>query len=143
MANRRLLFLMHQAHRALTAVLVAELGVSSAQLATMYHVGKHPGCSMTDVATLFGLNKSAASGMVQRLERAELLRREPNPADGRASLLFVTTKGESVRSQSLAVVRRLTGDLTDGFSEAEMDTVFRFLNNIVGRCAGNGEGRDP
>jgi DNA-binding MarR family transcriptional regulator len=146
--DRRLLFLMHRAHRALTAranaVAISELGVSSAQLAMLYHVAKHPGCTMSDVASLLDLNKSAASGMVQRLERAGMLRREPDPRDGRASLLFVTDKGEAKRSQSLAVVRRLTTELTGAFTAAEVDVIYRFLNLIVDRYANDEhEGREP
>ena len=132
-------FLLHRANRAVlahaNAILVDELGVSSAQLGALYYVAKHPGCSMTDIADVIDLNKSAASGIVQRLERAEVLRREAHPKDGRSTQLFLTKKGETVRVQSLAIVRRLTTNLTEGFDEAEMETVFRFLNVVVARCA--------
>jgi DNA-binding MarR family transcriptional regulator len=137
--DRRLIFLLHRAHRAVTAranaAAIAELGVSSAQLGMLYHVAKHPGCTMSDVADLLDLNKSAASGMVQRLERAGLLRREPDPRDGRASRLFVTDKGEAKRVQSLALVRRLTSELTGTFTAAEVEVIYRFLNLIVDRYA--------
>jgi DNA-binding MarR family transcriptional regulator len=135
--DRRLVFLMHRAHRALTAranaVAISELGVSSAQLAMLYHVAKHAGCTMSDVADVLDLNKSAASGMVQRLERAGLLRREPDPRDGRASRLTVTEKGEAKRVQSLPLVRRLSSELTANFSAEEVDVIHRFLNLIVDR----------
>jgi DNA-binding MarR family transcriptional regulator len=140
--ERRLIFLMHRANRALiagaNAQTIAELGVSSAQLATLYHIAKHPGCSMTEIADLLDLNKSAASGMIQRLERLEFLRRDPSPTDRRSSHLFVTKKGEAVRLQSLPTVRRLTAELTAGFSPAEIEAVFRFLNVIIERYAEEG-----
>jgi len=142
-SDRRLLFLMHRADRALVAYsnaeTIAALGVSSAQLATLYHVAKHPGCSMTEIADLLDLNKSAASGMIQRLERLEFLRREPSVADRRSSHLFLTKKGELVRSQSLATCRRLTAEVTAGLSAAEMEAVYRFLNVIIERCTGEQE----
>jgi DNA-binding MarR family transcriptional regulator len=146
--DRHLIFLMHRAHRALTAransVVLAELGVSSAQLGMLYHVAKHPGCTMSDVADLLDLNKSATSGMIQRLERAGLLRREPDPRDGRASLLFLTDEGEAKRVQSLAVVRRLSSELMGAFTAAEAEVIYRFLNLIVDRYANDEqEGREP
>jgi hypothetical protein len=65
--DRRLLFVMHKASRALVAHANAStfetLGVSSAQLATLYYVAKHPGCSLTTIAELLDLNKSAMSSM--------------------------------------------------------------------------------
>lgn len=145
--DRRLFFLMHRAHKAMVAGANArthaQLGISSAQLGTLYYVAKHPGCSMTEVANLLDLNKSAMSSMVQRLERAEVLRREPNPRDGRGSRLFVTPKGESMRTQSLPVLRKVTAEITQGFSEAEVDTIFRFLNTIVERFADDDSEENP
>ncbi len=137
--DRRLFFLMHRANRALVAHANArtleELGISSSQLATMYYVAKHPGCSMTDVANILDLNKSAMSGMVQRLERAELLRREPNPRDARGNRLFLTPKGDAARAQSLPVIRRLTAELTEGFDADDVAVILRFLNSIIDRYA--------
>jgi MarR family transcriptional regulator, organic hydroperoxide resistance regulator len=137
--DRRLFFLLHRAHRAVMAHANAgsleELGISSAQLATLSYVAKHEGCSMTDIANLLDLNKSAVSSMVQRLERAGILRREPNPKDGRGSLLFVTPKGEAVRLRSLPVIRRLTAEITEGFDEREVETILRFLSSAVDRYA--------
>jgi DNA-binding MarR family transcriptional regulator len=136
-ADRRLFFLMHRAHRAVIAHVnaraLAELGVSSSQLAALYYVAKHPGCSMTEVASLLDLNKSAVSGLVQRMESAQVLRREPNPRDGRGAMLYVTKRGETVRAQSLPLVRKLTAEITGGFGPAEVDVVFRFLNALVDR----------
>lgn len=137
--ERRLFFLLHQAHRAIVAhantQTLDQLGVSSTQLALIYYVAKHPGCSLTEVANLFDLNKSAVSGVVQRLERSQIILRKPNPLDGRGSLLYITDKGEAVRAQSLPVLRRLTAELTRDFDEQEVATIFRFLNSIVDRYA--------
>jgi DNA-binding MarR family transcriptional regulator len=128
---------MHRAHRGVLGHVnsrtISELGVSSSQLAALYYVAKHAGCSMTEVANLLDLNKSAVGGLVQRLETAEVLRREPNPRDGRGHMLFVTKKGEAVRAQSLPLIRKLTAEITEGFSATELDTIYRFLNMLVDR----------
>jgi DNA-binding MarR family transcriptional regulator len=141
--DRRLFFLMHRANRALMAYANARtteaLGVSTAQLGTIYYVAKHPQCSLTDIADVLDLNKSAVSGMVQRLERAELVRREANPRDARGSLLSLTERGESVRVRSLAVTRSLTAEITAGFSEDEVATVARFLGTLVALGGGGDE----
>lgn len=138
---------MHRASRVLTAWAndrtVAELGVSSAQLGTLYFVAKNPRCSASDVANTLDLNKSAMSGMVGRLERAGLLRREPNPKDARASLLSLTPRGEEVRARSLALVRKLTSEVTAGFDASELDVVARFLTTIVERCGTEEGPLDP
>ena len=135
--DRRLFFLMHRAHRALFLHVNARtseaLGVTTAQLGALYYVAKNDGCSLSEVADVLDMNKSAVTTLVRRLERSGVLRRKPNPKDARGSRLFVTEKGKTVRAQSLGVVRRLTGEVTEGFSDAEMDVVLRFLNAIVER----------
>lgn len=135
MADRRLFFQMHRANRVLTswvnARTIEEIGVSSAQLGTLYYVAKSPHCSMSDVAAELDINKSAMSGMIARLERAGLLERAPNPDDARGSLLTLTPRGEEVKTKSMSLVRKLQSELTAGFTEKEIDVVARFLASIV------------
>ncbi|WP_394831354.1 MarR family winged helix-turn-helix transcriptional regulator [Pendulispora rubella] len=137
--DRRLFFLLPRAARMVMArandATIRVLGVSSAQLATLAYLAKKPGSTMTDVANLFDLNKSGVSGMVARLERAGLVKREPSPRDGRATLLWLTPKGESVRAESMPLVRRATAEMTEGFTPEEVDVIYRFLNAIIDKCA--------
>ena len=135
--DRRLFFLLHRAQRALFARAGAELdealGISVAQLTTLMYVAKHPGCSLTELADLLDLNKSAVTGLVQRMERAGTLVRAPNPEDARGSLLYVTPRGDELRERGRPLIRRLNAELTCGFSEAEMEVVARWLNELVER----------
>src|SRR5262245_3805607 len=109
--DRRLLFLLHRANRALVAKasagLFEALGISLAHLTTLMYVSKHAGCSLTELADLLDLNKSAVTGLIQRMEKAGSIRRVPNPDDGRGSLLYVTPKGEELRDRARPLVRRL------------------------------------
>jgi DNA-binding MarR family transcriptional regulator len=135
--DRRLFFLLHRANRTLMAYAAAglhdALGISVAHLTTLMYVSKHAGCSMTELADLLDLNKSAVTGLVQRMERAGTLRRAPNPADARGSLLYVTPRGEELRERARPFLRRLNAELAEGFTEREMETVIRFLNVTIGR----------
>ena len=132
---------MHRAHRALSVYgngqTYEALGISASQLATLQHVSRSPGCSLTNLANLLDLNKSAVTGLVQRMERDGILRRVPDPSDGRASLLYVTPKGEGLRARSGALIQRLNGELTKGFEPREVEVVVRFLNALIERCAGS------
>ena len=138
---------MHRASRALVAHANArtfeQLGVSSAQLAALYYVAKRPGCSMTEIADVLDLNKSAMSATVHRLVHAGHLRRDPHPRDGRANLLFLTPKGEAIRAQSLPIIRRLTAQLTEGFTDDDMAVIFRFLNSVVERYGDEAKEGEP
>ncbi|MCW5831648.1 MAG: MarR family transcriptional regulator [Labilithrix sp.] len=135
--DRRLFLQLHRVNRVVASYVnkrtLEVLGVSAAQLGTLYYLAKHPECSATDLAEVLDLNKSAVSSMLRRLERAELLKRTPNPKDARASRLSLTAKGEAVRAQSLAVTRKLQSEMTQGFSDDEVDTVARFFASVLER----------
>ena len=135
--DRRLFFQMHRAHRALfvhaNAATEDALGVTTAQLGALYHVAKNEGCSLSAVADVLDMNKSAAGALIRRLEAKRVLRREPDPTDARASRLYLTESGKSVCKRSRNVVRRLAADATQDMSDADMDAVFRFLGAIVER----------
>jgi DNA-binding MarR family transcriptional regulator len=138
-ADRRLFFLFHQAHRALFAYanarMVEALGVTTAQLGALHYIADHDGCSLSDVANVLDTNKSALTALARRLEASGVVRRRPNPDDARGTNLFLTEKGKDVRARSLAVIRRLTAEATEGFSERELDVLFRFLNSVVDRLS--------
>jgi MarR family transcriptional regulator, organic hydroperoxide resistance regulator len=145
--DRRLFFLIHRAHRAMfvhgDAIALDELGVTTSQLGALYFIAGHEGCSLSDVANVLDMNNSAVTAIARRLETSGVLRRAPNPEDGRGTRLFTTDKGKTVRAQSLAVIRRLTAELTAGFSAAEIDLVLRFLNSIVDRLGDHEPGGPP
>jgi DNA-binding MarR family transcriptional regulator len=135
--DRRLLFLLQRGARAALGhtnrKLLERMDISVAQLAALSYVAERPGCSMTQVADLLDLNKSAVSGMIVRLERAGLLRREPNPHDGRGALLYSTAKGERTRAAARPVFRGVIAEMTDGLAAGELEVVLRFLNALVDR----------
>ena len=135
--DRRLLFLLQRATRAALAHVNARtldrLVVSVAQLGTLSYLAQRQGCTMTEIADLLDLNKPAVSAMLRRLERAHLIRREPNPSDGRGTLLFLTAKGERVRLASRPVFQRAMSEVTGGFAASELVVVFRFLNALLER----------
>jgi DNA-binding MarR family transcriptional regulator len=135
--DRRQLFLLQRAARAalvhVNQRLQVQVEVSVAQLATLSYLQRHPGCAMTALADLLDLNKSAVTGMIARLERAGLVRRDANPRDGRSSLLYPTPKGERMRERARPVFRAVMAEMNEGFSERERDVVLRFLNSVVQR----------
>jgi len=138
--DRRLLFVLQRAARAALAhaneLTLDALGVSAPQLATLSYLAKHPKATMTAIADLLDLNKSAVSSMITRLERAGLVTRAEDPEDARANLVSLTPKGQQVRESSRPVINRAQAEVTDGFSAAELEVIYRFLNTVIERCSG-------
>lgn len=82
-------------------------------------VGEHGECRASDIACKLGIGASALSRHVSDLAEAGMIRRRPDPADGRAQLLSVDPKGQDYLA-SASHRRALTLErLLDGWSEVE------------------------
>jgi MarR family transcriptional regulator, lower aerobic nicotinate degradation pathway regulator len=72
--------------------------------------------TMHELATLLGLDKSSATGLVDRAERRGLVRRIPSSADRRVVLVDLTDAG-----------RALVGEVSAGF-ESDVETLLARLS---------------
>src|SRR6476659_777751 len=64
------------------------------------------GCRLTDVARQMQITKQSANELVGQLERRGYLVRAPDPADRRARVVRLTTRGQRLES----VIRTQAGD---------------------------------
>jgi len=72
------------------------LGVTGGQVSLLFQIQRHRGIGVRDLAQLERISAAAMSGHVDRLERAGLVERMPNPDDRRRHGLSVTPAGERV-----------------------------------------------
>jgi DNA-binding MarR family transcriptional regulator len=72
------------------------LGVTGGQVSLLFQIQRHKGIGVRGLAGLERMSPAAMSGYVDRLERAGLVRRTPDPKDRRRHGLFVTEEGERV-----------------------------------------------
>ncbi len=72
------------------------LGVTGGQVSLLFQIQRHKGIGVRGLAALERMSPAAMSGYVDRLERAGLVRRTPDPKDRRRHGLFVTQEGDRV-----------------------------------------------
>ena len=77
----------------------AELGVTGPQRLVLRIVGHRGRISAGDLAEVLHIHPSSLTGMLRRLEAAELLRRESDPFDRRRALLELTRRGMRLNEQ--------------------------------------------
>jgi DNA-binding MarR family transcriptional regulator len=95
-----------------------------------------------DLSDYFGIDKGAVSRQVALLERVGLVAREPDPVDGRAQLLIVTSEGRKRLSLARGGRRQLVREQLDRWPEEDVATFAALLgrfneqmNAAVGREA--------
>lgn len=84
-------------------------------------------CSAADLAERIGLDRSGVTRRASQLENAGLLRREPDPADRRATLLVLTATGEQIVA---ATRRRLAERLRTGFADWPPEQAQAFAHGL-------------
>ena len=83
-----------------------------------------------ELASAVVLSRSGLSRLVDRLEKAGLLRREPDPADGRGSFAVLTDEGAGIRERMWPVYA--TG-IAEHFGAYVSDEEAEVLSRALGR----------
>jgi MarR family transcriptional regulator, organic hydroperoxide resistance regulator len=107
-------------------------GISTTQLGVLFLLQKSPGALPKDLSDALGVNASAITALIARMEDAGLVRRQAS-RDQRAVHLFATTSGLAKAAAARPILARLNARLTGDFSEREIATVARFLEAILAR----------
>lgn len=85
---------------------------------------------MHELARAVVLSRSGLTRLVDRLERAGLLRREPDPADRRGAFAVLTEEGAAMRRTMWPVYER---GISEHFGEHLSDEEARTLTRALGR----------
>ena len=134
--EHRLVFLLNVAQRRLQRWMAARTqssGVTAAQSGLLFILGQRDGVLMGEAGAALDLGPSGISGLVDRMIAARLIQRRPDPEDGRAWRLWLTPAGRAAMAQSKAGLVEVNARLTEGFTEAEIDIVARWLTTMQTR----------
>ena len=134
--ENRLVFLLNVAQRRLQRWIAAQAqqtGVTATQSGLLFVLGQRDGVLMGEAGAALDLGPPGISGLVDRMTAANLIRRRADPDDGRAWRLWLTPAGRAAMAQSKAGLAEINVRLTDGFTEAEIDIVARWLTTMQSR----------
>lgn len=90
-----------------------------------------PGQRATELAGSSGLDPSTVSRHLRQLENDGRVRREADPVDRRAQLLYLTPEGEAMVAESLAQRRRLLLDRLHQWDAADVAHLARLLTRLA------------
>src|SRR5215471_19576992 len=131
--DRRLIFLLNVAQRRLQRFLAAQSqdgGVTAAQSGLLFVLGKRDGALMGEAGAALDLGMPGVSGLAERMVEAGLIEKGADPDDGRAWGLWLTAAGRKALARSKAGAAELNARLMEGFTEAEIDIVSRWLTSV-------------
>lgn len=125
----RFVYLMNVAQRRVQAAIQDDTEGKTAARAGLLMALRSDGSpmAMKELGTRLDLGASSLSGLLDRMARDGLVERHPDPADKRAWNIGLTETGKARRAEAARSARLLNDRLCEGFDEAELAVVARWL----------------
>lgn len=103
-------------------------GVESSGYAVLSLIGARGSVRLTELAQELGMPLTTASDVVRRLESRALVRRRPNPEDGRSFLFEVSARGDREWRRGWGALQRINAALNEHIDEPGMRRALTDLN---------------
>lgn len=103
------------------------LGLHRGQPPLLLALQEHEGRTHTELADVLHVTPATMTRMVQRLECAGFVQRQPDQNDQRVSRVFLTEKGRQTAERLQALFRTLDEETFTGLSPEEQATLHRLL----------------
>lgn len=107
---------------------VGEAGLTPAQYLVVANLPEKGGTPLGEVANILRCSPSTITGIVDTMEKKDLVARAPNPEDRRSHLLVLTAKGRALR-RSTPGLEDFYGGCAMGMSRGE----FERLRDLLAR----------
>jgi DNA-binding MarR family transcriptional regulator len=112
----------------------AELGVSADEGHLLSYLESYGPAPIYELQRVFGHRPSTLTGLIDRLQRRRLVRRERNPEDGRSFLITLTDSGRELAGQVSGMVRQFEAHVLTGVDERAL-AGFREVMDAIGGVA--------
>jgi DNA-binding MarR family transcriptional regulator len=111
--------------------LPGEWKVTLAEAHTLAHLNETEPCSMGELHAAFMHKRSTLTSVVDRLEKRELVTRNPDPADRRSSRVALTSKGRELAGQVHAHLLELERRVIESISPEVLAAFHDVLRHVT------------
>ena len=126
----------YNARRAALAVIevflerMAPYGLKPVDFSVMSLITHNPGITSRQLCHALGILPPNLVGMVNALEKRELIERRPHPRDGRAMGLHLTPAGQKLMRDAEKTAAALEADVATRLTAAELRTLIALLKKV-------------
>ena len=108
-------------HRARIDQLLEALGLYRGQPPVLFELWRQEGLPQAELADRLKIAPATVTRMLQRMERAGFIRRQPDPDDQRVTRVYLGEAGRAIQGQVEQVFRTLEAETFAGLSPTEHD----------------------
>ncbi len=107
--------------------------MTNAQYKVLKYVLTHAGCPVrsADLEAHFFMTNPTATGIIQNLERKNLIRRVPNPQDGRSKLLEPTEQAYAIQDELYRIGEKIEVRITANLTREEREQLVFLLERML------------
>lgn len=109
---------------------MAVYGLRPADFSVLSLVAHNPGITSRQLCTTLSIQPPNLVGMINQLQKRELVTRRPHPRDGRAMGLHLTPAGKKLVKQAEVTAAELENQATARLTSAERKTLMQLLRKI-------------
>jgi DNA-binding MarR family transcriptional regulator len=125
-----LLAKVHQKGYALFKEQLDQYDLTPQQFALLAFLWLEDDLSQTELSAKTQVDRTTMGGLIDRLEKQELVTRLPNPEDRRAYRIKLTSRGKALEEELCTIARTVTDKFTQSISKEECDTLQRILQKM-------------
>ncbi len=113
--------------------LLSPYDLTGSQFKILMVLYKSPAGSIrqTDIEAKFSMTNPTVTGLVQKLEAKELVKRIPHPEDKRSKVLVLTGRAVEIREELLALADSLERQMTANLTAEEGDQLAFLLTKML------------
>lgn len=105
-------------------------GVTRAQWWVLALLSRHDGMMQTQLADVLQVGKSSVGALIERLEAAKLVERQPDPIDKRGKRVYLTRAAHQLVKRMIDEENRFNRQMLSRLTADEGDQLIRLLDNI-------------
>jgi DNA-binding MarR family transcriptional regulator len=129
----RLGFLIHDVSRLRRSAFdrcLKPLNVTRSQWWVLAYLSREDGMTQSQLAEELDLGKVAVGGLIDRLEKAGLVRREADATDRRVNRIFLEPKSKQLIARMRKVSHKMNQQILAGLADKELETAARTLDSM-------------
>ncbi|MCL6478997.1 MAG: MarR family transcriptional regulator [Peptococcaceae bacterium] len=108
----------------------AQYGITIAQSFIIFSLLENNGQNIKNLADRLNLDSSAITGLVDRLEKENLVERQVDPEDRRAFRVLLTEKGKGLAEKIFPVAEEFNEKLKTGLTKEEQEALASFVGKV-------------
>ena len=98
------------------------LSITRSQWWVLAYLSREDGMTQSQLAEQLDIGKVAIGGLIDRLEKSEFLRREPDATDRRVNRIFLEPKGMQLVTDMRKINHRMNARILSGLDDARLES---------------------